>query len=127
MSGGEGGHGPSRPASPPSSPREERRRSGSISAVAEESLSNVALVQAYNRQEDEIARFHRENEGNFAAQLAGTRLSSLFSPLVNLIELAGVIVVMAVGAYELSQGVSLLAACWSSWSTSASSTVRSGA
>jgi ATP-binding cassette, subfamily B, bacterial len=84
--------------------REERRLSGSISAVAEESLSNAALVQAYNRQEDEIARFHRENEGSFAAQLAATRLSSLFSPLVNLIELAGVIVVIAVGAYELSQG-----------------------
>jgi ATP-binding cassette, subfamily B, bacterial len=84
--------------------REERRRSGSISAVAEESLSNAALVQAYNRQEDEIVRFHRENEGSFAAQLAGTRLSSLFSPLINLIELAGVIVVMAVGTYELSQG-----------------------
>jgi ATP-binding cassette subfamily B protein len=84
--------------------REERRRSGSISAVAEESLSNAALVQAYNRQEGEIARFHRENEGSFAAQLAGTRLSSLFSPLVDLIELAGVFVVVAVGAYELSQG-----------------------
>ena len=84
--------------------REERRRSGSISAVAEESLSNAALVQAYNRQEDETARFHRENEGSFAAQMAGTRLSSLFSPLVDLIELAGVIVVVGVGAYELSQG-----------------------
>src|ERR687893_62429 len=84
--------------------REERRRSGSISAVAEESLSNAALVQAYNRQEDEIVRFHRENEGSFAAQLAAARLSSLFSPLINLIELAGVIVVMAVGTYELSQG-----------------------
>ena len=84
--------------------REERRRSGSISAVAEESLSNAALVQAYNRQEDEIARFHRENDGSFAAQMAATRLGSLFSPLVNLIELAGVIVVIAVGTYELSQG-----------------------
>ena len=84
--------------------REERRRSGSISAVAEESLSNAALVQAYNRQDEEVARFHRENEGSFSAQLAATRLSSLFSPLVNLIELAGVIVVIAVGAYELSQG-----------------------
>ena len=84
--------------------REERRRSGSISAVAEESLSNAALVQAYNRQEDEIARFHRQNEGSFAAQMAGTRLSSLFSPLVDLIELAGVIVVVGMGAYELSQG-----------------------
>ena len=67
-------------------------------------MSNAALVQAYNRQEDEIARFHRENEGSFAAQMAATRLGSLFSPLVNLIELAGVIVVIAVGAYELSQG-----------------------
>src|SRR5215212_3034362 len=84
--------------------REERRRSGSISAVAEESLSNAALVQAYNRQEDETARFHRENEGSFAAQMAETRLSSLFSPLINLIELAGVIVVLAVGTWELSQG-----------------------
>src|SRR3712207_1935956 len=36
--------------------------------------------------------------------MAATRLGSLFSPLVNLIELAGVIVVIAVGAYELSQG-----------------------
>src|SRR5918997_5972024 len=43
-----------------SAAREERRRSGSVSAVAEESLSNAALVQAYNRQEDEIARFHRQ-------------------------------------------------------------------
>jgi ATP-binding cassette, subfamily B, bacterial len=84
--------------------REERRRSGSIGAVAEESLSNAALVQAYNRQEHEVARFRRENEGNFAAQMAATRLSSLFSPLVNLIELAGVIVVVAFGAYQLSQG-----------------------
>ncbi|MDQ3302640.1 MAG: ABC transporter transmembrane domain-containing protein, partial [Actinomycetota bacterium] len=44
--------------------REERRRSGSIGAVAEESLSNTALVQAYNRQEEEVTRFHRENEGS---------------------------------------------------------------
>jgi ATP-binding cassette subfamily B protein len=84
--------------------REERRRIGSVSAVAEESLSSAALVQAYNRQENEISRFHRENEGSFAAEMAATRLSALFSPLVNLIELAGVVVVIAAGTWELSQG-----------------------
>ena len=84
--------------------REERRRSGSTSAVAEESLSNAALVQAYNRQDYEVARFHRENLGSFAAQMASTWLTALFSPLVNLIELAGVLVVIAVGTWELSQG-----------------------
>ena len=84
--------------------REERRRSGSIGAVAEESLSNAALVQAYGRQENEVARFHKENEGSFVAQMAATRLGAVFSPLVNLIELAGVMVVIAFGAWELSQG-----------------------
>ena len=84
--------------------REERRRSGSIGAVAEESLSNAALVQAYNRKDEEVARFHRENEGSFRAQMAATRLSSLFAPLINMIELAGVVVVVAFGAYQLSRG-----------------------
>src|SRR5918998_1085797 len=84
--------------------REERRRIGSVSAVAEESLSNVALVQAYNRKDVEVARFHRENEGSFFAEMAATRLSALFSPLVNLIELVGVVVVIVVGTWELSQG-----------------------
>jgi subfamily B ATP-binding cassette protein MsbA len=84
--------------------REERRRSGSVSAVAEESLSNAALVQAYNRQENEVSRFHRENEGSFVAEMAATRLNALFSPLINLIELAGVVVVIAAGTWELSQG-----------------------
>jgi subfamily B ATP-binding cassette protein MsbA len=75
-----------------------------VSAVAEESLSNAALVQAYNRQENEVSRFHRENEGSFVAEMAATRLSALFSPLVNLIELAGVVVVIVAGTWELSQG-----------------------
>ena len=84
--------------------REERRRMGSISAVAEESLSNAALVQAYNRQEHELSRFRRENEGNFVAEMAATRLGALFSPFINLIELAGIVVVIAAGTWELSQG-----------------------
>jgi ATP-binding cassette subfamily B protein len=84
--------------------REERRRTGSISAVAQESLSNVALVQAYNLQQKEVSRFRRENEGSFVAEMAATRLDALFSPLVSVIEVAGVGVVIAAGTWELSQG-----------------------
>jgi ATP-binding cassette, subfamily B, bacterial len=83
--------------------REKRRRSGSISAVAEESLSNAALVQAYNRQETEVERFHSENLGSFRAQMASTRLRALFTPAVDLIELSGAIVVIGMGTWELSQ------------------------
>jgi ABC-type multidrug transport system fused ATPase/permease subunit len=84
--------------------REKRRRSGSLGAVAEEGLSNARLVQAYNRQPDELERFRRENDGILSAELAATRLRALFSPVVDLIELAGVLLVIGWGTYALSEG-----------------------
>jgi ABC-type multidrug transport system fused ATPase/permease subunit len=84
--------------------REKRRRSGTLGAVAEEGLANTVLVQAYNRRETELARFRRENEGIVSAELAATRLRALFSPLIDLIELAGALLVIGWGTYALSQG-----------------------
>jgi len=84
--------------------REKRRRSGSIGAVAEESLANAPLVQAYNRQAHEVERLHRENVGAFRAEMASTRLKAIFTPLVDLIELMGAIVVLGFGTWALSQG-----------------------
>jgi len=84
--------------------REKRRRSGALSAVVEESFSNVALVQAYNRQDTEVERLQRENLGSFEATMASTRLQALFTPLVDIIELAGVLVVVGMGTWLLAQG-----------------------
>jgi len=84
--------------------REKRRRSGSITAVAEESLSNIALVQAYGQQRQEIGRFHQENVGSFNAEIAATKLRALFTPLVDLLELAGVLLVIGFGTWELAHG-----------------------
>jgi ABC-type multidrug transport system fused ATPase/permease subunit len=84
--------------------REKRRRSGSLGAVAEEGLANAALVQAYNRHDTELERFRRENDGIVSAELAATRLRALFSPAVDLIELAGGLLVIGWGTYALSEG-----------------------
>src|SRR3954468_3426267 len=84
--------------------REKRRRSGSIGAVAEEGLANIALVQAYGREDEERERFHEQNLGAFRAQMTATRLRAGFGPLVELIELAGGLLVMAYGTVKLSQG-----------------------
>ena len=84
--------------------REKRRRSGSISSVAEESLSNAALVQAYGQEEREVDRFHQENLGSYHAEMASTRLKALYSPLIDLIELVGALLVIGLGTWELSQG-----------------------
>jgi ABC-type multidrug transport system fused ATPase/permease subunit len=84
--------------------REKRRRSGSLGAVAEEGLANLGLVQALNREQTELERFGRENEGIVAAELAATRLRALFAPVTDLLELAGALLVLAWGTWALSEG-----------------------
>ena len=84
--------------------REKRRRSGSLSAVAEESLSNAALVRAYGAEDAELRRFQREGEAGVSASIGSARLRALFSPLVDLLEMGGTLVVLAAGTWELKQG-----------------------
>ena len=84
--------------------REKRRRSGSLSAIAEEGLANAALVQAYDREDHQLERFRRENRGILDAELASARINGLFTPLVSLIELCGALGVIALGTWAVSQG-----------------------
>ena len=84
--------------------RERRRRSGTISAVAEESLANAALVQAYHRHDYQAERFRRESEANFIASMRSARLQAVFSPVVEVIEVVGALVVIGFGTWKLSQG-----------------------
>ncbi|WP_030861000.1 ABC transporter ATP-binding protein [Streptomyces sp. NRRL F-2747] len=87
-----------------SASRERRRRSGSISAIAEESLGNIALVQAYNRQGTEESRFERESVGRFRAAMVSARIRSVYGPIVEVIELTGALAVMGLGTWKLAQG-----------------------
>ena len=84
--------------------RERRRRSGSLTAVAEEALGNTALVQSTNNQGRELARFRRENQGAMDAELAGTRIAGVYAPVIDLIELAGAVLIIMLGTWALSAG-----------------------
>src|SRR5918998_1256257 len=75
-----------------------------IQAGARLLFFTAALVQSANAQEHELGRFRRENEGAIAAELAGTRISGLFSPVIDLIELAGVILIIVLGTWALAAG-----------------------
>jgi subfamily B ATP-binding cassette protein MsbA len=81
--------------------RERTRREGAINAVSEESFSNVALMQAYNRQAKESSRFDLQNQRSFKAKMLKVRLKAAFTPLISLIEMAGTLVVMVVGTILL--------------------------
>ena len=84
--------------------REKRRRSGSLSAVAEESLANAALVQSHDRTAAERGRLVREGRGVVDAELAGARISGFFGGLVALIEVAGVLAVIGLGTWAVEDG-----------------------
>ncbi|MEJ7787904.1 MAG: ABC transporter ATP-binding protein, partial [Solirubrobacteraceae bacterium] len=81
--------------------REVRRRNGGMTASAEQTLSNVALVQAYNRQGLESERYERENRGAFAATMTVTRLRGVFGPLTNVVQAISALAVLAVGVSAL--------------------------
>lgn len=82
--------------------RERRRRGGSLSSLTEESLANAALVQAYGREEQAVDDYDRQSRAIASAELAGSRVRSLFLPLVDLAELVGVLVVVGLGVWTLA-------------------------
>ena len=84
--------------------REKRRRSGTLGAVAEQTLANAALVQASGREASELDRYRREGEGVIAAELASVRIRGVFSPIVDLIELCGVLLVVVLGTRAIAGG-----------------------
>jgi ABC-type multidrug transport system fused ATPase/permease subunit len=74
-----------------------------MSAVAAESLVNAPLVQAYNQQANEVARFRLQGVQSFRARMAAGAIRALFAPIVDLVDILAVLLVLAVGTYELSQ------------------------
>lgn len=84
--------------------REKQRLSGAIGSVVEQTLSNVTLVQAYGQEERQVARFTEEAERKYRVEMASARLKSFYTPVVEIIELLGVLTVLGTGAWLLSRG-----------------------
>ncbi|TML01666.1 MAG: ABC transporter ATP-binding protein, partial [Actinobacteria bacterium] len=67
-------------------------------------IKEASREKRYNRQDHEVERFRREGQGAFAAQMASSRVRGLFSPLINMIELTGGLIVIGLGTWQLSKG-----------------------
>ncbi len=82
--------------------RERRRRGGSLSSITEERLANASLMQLYGADKDAVDGYHRQNRAIADAELAGSKTRSVFLPLVDLIELLGILLVVAMGVWALA-------------------------
>lgn len=84
--------------------QEVQFRAGNMNSIAEESLANAPLVQAYQQQDHEVDRYEQEGKAKLRARLAAARLSSCFGPLVDVLELLGVLAVVALGTWQMAEG-----------------------
>jgi ATP-binding cassette subfamily B protein len=84
--------------------RTERDSNGALVNVLDESIANMPLVQAYNRQYTEWEKVHREGTAWMRSCLERAKLSNAFAPLANVIESVSVLAVVGAGAWEIAAG-----------------------
>ena len=84
--------------------REQRALNGDITAIMEENLANVTVVQAYNRQETEKQRLHAAGVRMLGANVSLARLGAVYAPVVHIAETVCVLGVVALGIWEVAAG-----------------------
>jgi ATP-binding cassette subfamily B protein len=77
---------------------------GALTSTLEQSLSNAALVQAYNGQRTERRRLARSSIELMRARLQQNRLAAVQGPLSEVIETAGLIGVLGIGVLDIAAG-----------------------
>jgi ATP-binding cassette subfamily B protein len=77
---------------------------GELTSALEQSLTNSALVQAYNGQRTERHRLAAVSGRLMRARLRQTRLAAAQGPLTELVETAGLLSVIGIGVYDISTG-----------------------
>ncbi|MDT7685042.1 MAG: ATP-binding cassette, subfamily bacterial [Pseudonocardiales bacterium] len=84
--------------------RDERASNGAITARLEESIATIGLSQAYRTEDLQGRRLHHDGRRWMGIRLAQNRLSSLYTPLTDLLETGAVLAVLGMGAWEIAAG-----------------------
>jgi ATP-binding cassette subfamily B protein len=84
--------------------RDERASNGAITARLEESIATIGLSQAYRTEDLQGRRLHQDGRRWMGIRLAQNRLSSLYTPLTDLLETGAVLAVLGMGAWEIAAG-----------------------
>jgi ATP-binding cassette subfamily B protein len=82
--------------------RQARRRDGAITTIAEETFANATFVHAYGRQNHQRTRFVSQSRDAMTASVAAARVAALFTPLVDLLQVTGVVSIIGIGVWQLA-------------------------
>jgi ATP-binding cassette subfamily B protein len=80
-----------------------RDRIASNLARLQEGITGVRVIQAFGREDEQIAAFRRSNDALFSAHMASTRLQSWYLPVIEIAGTGTTALVVAVGGYLVSR------------------------
>ncbi|MDZ8225515.1 ABC transporter ATP-binding protein [Nostoc sp. ChiVER01] len=83
--------------------KSQNRVSG-LSAILAEVFNGIRLVQAFAAENYEIARFGHEAECSLKAKYSAERLKAIQIPIVGFLEALSALLLLIVGAWQISQG-----------------------
>ena len=82
-----------------------QRQLDSVLLATRENLLGVRVVRAFNRQEDEIERFSKENSMLVHLQVFVGKISALMNPITYVIVNGAIIVLIQTGAWQVESGI----------------------
>ncbi len=83
----------------------QRAKISSVTSKLQESISGIKEIQSFTRERDFIEEFKRTNLENLQANLQATKVWGLFFPTIQLIEAAGMGVVILYGGWLAFNGM----------------------
>ncbi|MFF2009076.1 ABC transporter ATP-binding protein [Streptomyces sp. NPDC058195] len=84
--------------------RRGRAADGAITAVVEETLVNVVMTQAYNRQRDEEERLRGKARTRLRTAVKAVRLTEFYAQFIEVLETVCVLAIIGLGAWEIAAG-----------------------
>jgi ATP-binding cassette subfamily B protein len=82
-----------------------RDRIGATLSSLQEGISGVRVIQAYSREDVEVARFSRRNQGLFDAHMKSVWVQAWYLPVIELAGLGTTALVVGVGGWLTLEGV----------------------
>ena len=86
------------------STRQIQKTQADITHIAQETLTNIKLVQAYTMEEKEANRFFRDNMRNFRASMTSCRFKATLEPTIALLNFLVILAIVYIGGLQITEG-----------------------
>lgn len=86
--------------------RKTRRKISELTSNVEQSLTGVRVIQAFNKERDQISKFEQINKEYASSEIEAARITAGFMPAVNFIQTLGTMLVLFFGGLKVINGTS---------------------